>query len=172
MLRSLSLAALLCATPAFATAPAEIAVLHAVEWSPGDTVREGAGEFVVLLRAAQLQRTGHAAGLLAVGDHNGVLRAGGERALRRVALSGVVVAKLARGGEVAWAPDQLYVDAGRLNEARAQGVLARALELHGAPPSAADPDQPTAREIGAIQAHLRKLQAVFALEAGAQLALR
>src|SRR3954471_21244161 len=74
-----------------------VGVLHTVEWSPGDAARDGAGEFLVLLRAAQLQQWAQAAGLLAVGDHNGLLRAGGERALRRVALSGVVVAKIAPG---------------------------------------------------------------------------
>lgn len=172
MLRPIAFAIALCAGAAGRAAPVEVGVLHAVEWSPGDPVRDGAGEFVVLLRAAQLQRSAAAAGLLAVGDHNGVLRAGGEKALRRVALSGVVVAKMARGGEVAWTPDTLYVDAGKLSEEHAQRILTRALELHGAPHAAADPDHPTAREIAAIQAHLKKLQAVFALEAGVQVAAR
>src|SRR4051812_35882375 len=90
-----------------------VGVIHSAEWSPGDTAREGASEFLVLLRAAQLQRISRAAGLVAVGDRHGFLRAGGERALRRVALGGVVVTRLTREGresETAWTPDQLFVD--------------------------------------------------------------
>ena len=98
--------------PAMAATPdVGVAVIHSVEWSPGQAAREGAGEFLVLLHAAKLQRTCRAAGLLAVGDHNGVLRGGGERALRRLAVTGVVVVRLAPKGEVAPMPDHVFVDA-------------------------------------------------------------
>ncbi len=155
-----------------ATPTASVAIVRAADGAPGETTREGASEFVILLRAAQLQRANHAAGLVAVGDRNGFLHAGGERALRRVALTGVVVARLARDGTVAWTPDHLFIDAGNLPAERAHRILVRGLELYGAAPVAADPERPSERELAAIRAHLEKFQALFAREGGAQVALR
>ncbi len=149
-----------------------VAVVHSVAWAPGQPAREGAGEFLVLLQAAKLQRAYRAAGLLAVGDHNGVLRGGGERALRRLAVTGVVVVRLAPKGEVASMPDNVFVDAGPLTEAQAERVLARGLELYGAAPKVSAPEQPTERELETIRAHLRKFQELFAIESGARVALR
>lgn len=161
------------AMPAMAATPdVGVAVIHSVEWSPGQAAREGAGEFLVLLHAAKLQRTCRAAGLLAVGDHNGVLRGGGERALRRLAVTGVVVVRLAPKGEVAPMPDHVFVDAGRLSETQAERVLTQGLGLFGAPPKVATPEHPTERELETIRAHLRKFQDLFALESGARVALR
>lgn len=149
-----------------------VAVVHSVAWAPGQPAREGAGEFLVLLQAAKLQRSHRAAGLLAVGDHNGVLRGGGERALRRLAVTGVVVVRLAPKGEVAPMPDNVFVDAGPLSEAQAERVLAHGLELYGAAPKVAAPEHPTERELETIRAHLRKFQELFAVEAGARVAVR
>ena len=149
-----------------------VAVVHGADWSLGDTVRDGAGEFAVHLRVAQLQHAHTAAGLVSVGDHNGILRCGGERALRRVVLTGVPVAKLARGGTVAPDPDALFLDAGALDEARAARVLAHCLELYGAPPAAANPEQPDAGELAAIRAHLRPFQDAFARENPPLVAMR
>jgi hypothetical protein len=151
---------------------AQVAILHAAEWSPGDSAREGAGEFLILLRAAQLQHVNRAAALVTVADQPGALRAGAERALHRVALTGVVVAKIARNGDVAWTPDQLFVDAGNASPDRAQRVLKRGLELFGAVPMASDPDHPTGGEIAAIRQHLAKFQVLFAREMPTQIALR
>jgi hypothetical protein len=149
-----------------------IAVLHGVPWSPGDDAREGAGEFEVLLRVAQLERAHRAAGLVSVGDHNGMLLVGSEHALRQVALSGVPVVKLARGGEVAATPDGVFLDGGRLTEAQAASVLEHCLELYGAPPAAADPQHPTSRELTAIRDHLRVYQETLTRAASPQVALR
>jgi len=149
-----------------------VGVVRSVAWSPGDTVREGAGEFLVLLQAARLKRISQAAGLLAVGDHNGVLRAGGERALRRLAVTGVVIVRLAPGGEVASIPDNVFVDAGPISEETAGRVLALGLRLFGSPPVAAEPDQPSARELAAIRLHLQNFQELFAREPTAALAAR
>lgn len=149
-----------------------VGVVRSAEWSPGDAAREGAGEFLVLLNAAKLQRNHAAAGLVAVGDRNGMLRSGGERALRRLALTGVVVVRLAPGGTVAETPDNLFLDARDLDEAAAQTLLARGLELYGAPPVVADPERPAPAELAAIHAHLKKIQLLFAVEAGPQVALR
>ena len=152
--------------------PAGVGVVRSVAWSPGDTVREGAGEFLVLLQAAKLKRISPATGLLAVGDHNGVLRAGGERALRRLATTGVVIVRLAPGGEVASIPDDIFVDAGPISEETAGHVLALGLKLFGPPPVAAEPDQPSARELEAIRLHLQNFQVLFAREQSAALAAR
>jgi hypothetical protein len=149
-----------------------VAVVHSAEWSPGDAAREGAGEFLVLLQAAKLQRTTVASGLIAVGDRNGMLRSGGERALRRLALTGIVVARTATGGEVAATPDELFLDAGQLSEEQVQRILTRGLQLYGASPEAAEPDRPTTRELAAIRDHLKKFQALFAGEVGVRVALR
>src|SRR4051794_37839908 len=63
-------AALLSLPLAFAAPAAGIAILHAAPWSAADAAREGAGEFEVLLRVAQLRRTHPVAGLISVGDRN------------------------------------------------------------------------------------------------------
>jgi hypothetical protein len=152
----------LSAPPAFAAPSAGVAILRAAEWSPDDPARDGAGEFEVWLRVAQLQRAHAAAGLVAVGDRRGVFRSGGERALRQVVFTGVVVAKLAPGGEVARAPDGLFLDAGMLAPETASTALTRALQRHGPPPAAANPERPTLAERTAIRVHLAKLQAALA----------
>lgn len=164
--------ALLLACSGRAESPVGVAVLRSVAWSPGASVREGAGEFEVLLRVAQLQRAHRVAGLVTVGDHNGMFLGGGERALLQVALSGVPVVKLARGGEVAATPDGLFLDAGRLSEDQAMRVLTRCLELHGAPPAAADPLRPSQRELAAIRAHLQPFQESLAKPESRLVALR
>ncbi len=149
-----------------------VAVVRTAEWAPGDATRDGAGEFLVLLRAAQVQRKTSAAGLVAVGDRDGMLRSGGERGLRRAALTGVVVAKLAPQGAVAPTPDDLFIDAGKLPAEHAGRVLAHGLDLFGASPRSVNPDQPTPTELAAIRLHLRKFQALFTLEGGARVAVQ
>lgn len=156
----------------FAAPDAGVAVVRTAAWSPGDSAREGAGEFLVLLEAARLQRTTRASGIVAVGDRNGMLQSGGERALRRLALTGVVVARIARDGEVASTPDGLFLDAGRLDEDATRRVLLRGLELHGSPPVVANPEQPAEPELAAIRAHLKVFQALFAGEDRALVAVR
>ena len=117
----------------------------------------------MLMQMAQLRQTSSRAGLLGVGATRGVFAPGTERALRFAVLSGVPVVKLASGSDVAECPEQLFVNAGTLSEADAQRVLATALATHGAPPRAANPSQPTQRELSAIQAHVRRLQQAFVL---------
>ncbi len=142
---------------------AGVAVLHSAEWNAGDTVRDGAGEFAVFLRAAQLQRQHTAAGLVAVGDRNGILRSGGERALRRLVFSGVAIVKLAAGSEPMAGDLEVFLNGGRLPADQAASVLAQCLERHGPPPGVADPENPTAAEVAKIRSHLRPFQAALAL---------
>ena len=147
-----------------------IAVLHAAPWAPGDAAREGAGEFEVLLRVAQLQRVHRVAGLISVGDRHGMRPCGGEQALSRVALTGIPVVKLARGGEVASTPDDLFLDGRSLNEEQAKATLERCLKRFGAPPTAADPENPTKQELAKIRAHLSRFREAFELARAPRLA--
>jgi hypothetical protein len=140
---------------AHAQAPGnQVAILRAAPWSPGDPVREGAGELEVLCQVASLQKVHCSVGLIAVGDRNGLFTHGAENALRFAALQGVPVARMAPGGEVARDPDDLFLDCGRLSESAAAAVLARCLNRHGSPPAAANPDHPTPGELAAIRKYL------------------
>ena len=159
----------LTACPLAAT-PAGVAVLRAAAWSPGDVVREGAGEFEVLLCAARLQHEHGTAGIVGVGDRHGLFLEGSERALHLLALRGVPVAKLTLGGDLAADPQGLFIDASGLSETTASALLTRCLERHGAPPSAADPEHPTARELAKIRAHLQPFREAFAAAALPRLA--
>jgi hypothetical protein len=152
--------------------PAGVAVLRAASWSPGDEVREGAGEFEVLLCAAQLQQQHGAAGIIGVGDRHGMFAPGAERALRLLARNGIPVVKLARGGDLASDPEQLFLDAHGLSAAEASTVLTRCLERHGAPPAAVNPERPTPQELAAIRAHLQPFREALALAAAPQLVSR
>lgn len=155
-----------------AVPPAGVAVLHSAEWSPGDAVRDGAGEFSVFLRTAQLQREHRAAGLVAVGDRNGMLRSGGERALRRIVLTGVAVVKLAPGGEIVASEHDVFLSGGALDADAASNVLLHCLQRFGAPPAVNDPENSTLPELAAIRAHLQPFQQALALASGALLASR
>ena len=158
------------ATPLTAPPSAGVAVLRAAAWSPGDVVREGAGEFEVLLCAARLQREHRAAGIVGIGDRHGHFLSGAERALRLLALRGVPVAKLARNGEVAADPEQLFLDASGLDETAASRLLRRCLERHGPPPAAANPESPTRHELAAIRTHLQPFREAIALATAPRLA--
>lgn len=149
-----------------------VGVLHSAAWSPGDAARDGAGEFSVFLRTAQLQREHRVAGFVAVGDRHGMLRSGGERALRRIVLTGIAVVKLAPGGEIAASDRDVFLRGGALDAPAASLVLRQCLEHFGAPPPVSDPDNPTAQELAAIRAHLEPFQQALALASGAQLARR
>jgi hypothetical protein len=151
---------------------AGVGILHSAPWSPGDSVRDGAGEFTVFLRTAQLQREHRATGLIAVGDRHGMLRSGGERALRRVVLTGVAVVKLAPGGEIADGGHEVFLNGGILDAAAASAVLLQCLERFGAPPAVIDPEKPTRAELAAIRRHLQPFQQALAFAAGNLVASR
>lgn len=142
--------------------PAGVAVLRTAPWSPNDVVREGAGEFEVMLCAARLQQAHRAAGIVGIGNRHGLFLHGAERALRFVALRGVPVAKLTSGGDYAGDPDGIFLDASSLSETEAAALLQRCLERHGGPPAAANPEQPTPRELAAVRAHLQPFREAFA----------
>jgi hypothetical protein len=112
------------------------------------------------------------AGLVSVGDRHGVRPCGGERALGRAALMGVPVIKLAPGGEVAATPDDIFLNGGPLSVEEVTAVLERCLTFHGAPPVAADPANPTKRELAAIRDHLQPFREALALAAAPRIAAK
>jgi hypothetical protein len=147
-------------TGSLVAAPA-VATLRSAEWSPGDTTREGASAFEVLICAAKLQQTKAPAGIVGTGNRHGLFLTGAERALHDLSLRGVSIAKLPRGGDLAADPEGIFLDASGLTEAQATAVLTHCLELHGAPPAVADAAHPTAAELSAIRAHLRPFREAF-----------
>lgn len=142
---------------------AGVAVVHDAPWTFGEPARDGAGEFAVFLNVARLQREHRAAGLVAVGDRHGMLRSGGERALRQVALAGVAVVKLASRGEVAASDLDVFLSGGSLSAETAARVLSTCLQRYGAPPAAADPAKPNNQELARIRQHLERFQQELAL---------
>jgi hypothetical protein len=146
-----------------------VAVVHAAAWSV-ESARDGAAELAIAIRVARLQRVHSAVGLICVGDRHGMLERGGERALRRAVVNGVLVVRLARSGEVASTPDDLFLDGGNLDAAIVEPLLTALLQRHGPPPVAADPDHVTPRELTAIRAHLAPFRRALLIERGAQFA--
>lgn len=162
------------AAVALAAAPETIprvAVLRSAAWSPGDAVREGAGEFAVFLAAARLQRAHRAAGLVAVCDRHGLLRTGGEPALRRLVHTGLAIVKLTPVA-AAVDPHPGFLHGGTLGEDQAAAILVRCLDRHGPPPAAADPEKPTVAELAALRAHLAPFQAALDAASAPRLASR
>lgn len=165
-----TVAAVALASP-LAAAPG-VAVLKSAPWSPGDTVREGAGEFEVLVCAAQLRRDHTLAGVVGVGNRHGLFLQGAERALQHLALSGMPVVKLTTGGDLASDPARLFINAHGLRSEEASELLTRCLARHGAPPAATNPASPTTGELAAIRKHLRPFHDAFVLAGAPALALR
>ena len=71
-----------------ADAPASpgIAIIRTSRGMPGDAVREGAAEMLVLMQIARLQQAAGAAGLVAVGDRRGIFPAGAGQPSRTTTL--------------------------------------------------------------------------------------
>ncbi len=157
------------AAPAARAEIGGVAVVRAAPWSPGDEVREGAGEFEVLFRVASLQREHRAIGVLGVGNRHGSFPAGAERALRFMAQRGVPVARIAPGGESGLDPEGLFLDAGHLSESEASAVLGRCLDQFGPAPAVANPDHPTKDELASIRTYLRPFREAFAAATGPRL---
>lgn len=141
-------------TVARATAPSVgVAVVQGAAWSV-DSTREGAAELAVAIRIAQLRRAHAAVALICVGDRHGTLGCGGERALRRAVVMGVLVVRVASGGDVASTNDDLFLDSGTRDPATVERMLTPLLQHYGPPPAVATPERPTPSELAAIRAHL------------------
>ena len=153
-------------------ADAGVAVLQSPLRVPGDHVREGAGEFEVMVSVARLQRDHRMVGVVGLGNRKGLFTAGGEHALRFFALQGVPIVKLAQGGQPLADADGLFLAGNNLTESEAATVLTRCLERFGSPPRVADPDKPTSNEIAAIRAYLRPYREAFAVASARQVAVQ
>jgi hypothetical protein len=149
-----------------------VAEFHDIAWSPGDSSKNGASEMAILMCVAQL-RQGHAlAGLVCVGNRDGAFHAATEDTLARVALMGVPVVKLSQADPMPVNPDDVFIEAGVLPPATAKRLLSECLARYGAPPAAADPTHPTARELAATRAKLALYQTKFDAANATQVALR
>jgi hypothetical protein len=82
------------------------------------------------------------------------------------------VVKLARDGEVASSPGDIFIDAGSLTEEQAAITLELCLRRYGAPPPAADPDDPSEREMTQIRAHLLGFRKAFQHANGLRVAVQ
>ncbi|MEO7413382.1 MAG: hypothetical protein ABIZ81_08485 [Opitutaceae bacterium] len=149
-----------------------VAVLYGAAWVPGDTVREGAAEFEVLMCVAHAQHTNPVAGLVSVGQRHGGFPPAAEIALERVAHMGVPVVRLAQGGPIPSHPGNSFIEAGSLSPAESKRLLTECLTRYGALPIAVDPSKPTKKESAALQARLALFQAQFDARNLNQLAMR
>lgn len=164
---------LLGVASAVSAAEPSVTVLYDAPWSPGDRVRDGAAEMMVLMCAAGLQQRGQPAGIVGVGNCHGLFQPGTEAALSRVVCMGLPVVRAARDG-IAPANDyDLFIDAGRLSAAEAKQLLAACLKRYGAPAAMADAFHPTKKELAALRAKLATYQLAFnAAASGTRVAVR
>lgn len=113
-----------------------VAVVADAPWSPADAARDGAAEFQILLRLAQLQSTEKSVGLVGVGNRRGIFQQGTQRALEFAARRGVPVVRLACGmnAEPIEGSD-LFINGGVLSPEVATVILTECLTRYGALPS-------------------------------------
>lgn len=150
-----------------------IAVIHNSRWNPADPVRDGAREFEIYLTAASLLRDHNLAGIVGVGNKLGRLMPDAEQALKRSALMGIPVAKVAANGFVEVDADNLLIEAGSLSETDTTRLLSQCILCFGALPPCSDPSKPTTSELAAIHVQLNRYQAAFsAAEKTTQVASR
>ena len=153
---------ILAASLAHAGDEAGVAVIYDAPWAPGDVSRSGAAEFTVLLKVAQLRQSYSRAGVVAVGYRRGLLQPATEEALNRAALMGVAVVRLAEGTEkVSAVGNTCFIEVGAQAASSVEKLLADCLTRYGAPPAAANPARPTARELSAIRKVIARYQFAF-----------
>ena len=167
-------ATLLFISPTALLAAAEPAVgeFHDVAWAPGDSSKNGAAELAIFMSVARLRQDHALAGLVCIGNRDGAFHTATEDTLVRVALMGVPVVKLAQSDAMPVNPTDVFVEAGTLAPALAKRLLSECLARFGAPPAAADPDHPTARELTATRRKLALYQSVFDAANVTQVAMR
>ena len=142
-----------------------------VALTQADAAREGAAELVVLMEIARVQAQPVKGGLVGVGNRRGLFPGETEEALRQAVLDGVPVVKLAPQGEVFPAPHGLFLDGGDLSVDDACRVLAQCLTTYGALPKV-QRTEPSARELAALQKHLKPFQQQLTLATRGRLAAR
>lgn len=156
---------------ACAASPPPVAVIEDAPWSPGDAPRDGAAEFGVLLRLAQLQREHSLVGLVGLGDLRGRFQEGTRRGLEFAVQQGVPVVRLARGAPAAVPTDNdLFIDGGPLSAEAAVELLARCLERFGPLPQRSASPEGTSSP--AFREQLARYQAEFTARQPSRIAMR
>ena len=136
-------------------------ILYDAPWSPGDVSRDGASEFAVLLNVAQLRQHYRRAGIVAVGNADGLLQPATQDALTRAALMGVAVVRIVGATKPRAVPDNLFIEAAAQPALVVEKLLADCLVRFGAPPAAANPARPTPAEKAALRRVLSRYQLAF-----------
>ncbi len=147
-----------------ATAAPHVAVIEDAPWSPNDPSREGAAEFGIMLRIAQLQTDQSSVGIVGVGDKRGIFQEGTRRGLELAVQHGVPVVRLARGLHPCLkSADDLFIDGGLLTPEAASALLVDCLSRHGALPcvSSAENSSGFAAELARLRQKLKLYQSEF-----------
>lgn len=161
-----------CLASELAASEPAVAVLYGSAWSPGDSARDGAAEFEVLLCAARVRQAAPLAGIVGVGARRGSFPPAAELALERVAHMGVPVVRLASNGTLSANDGDVFIEAGSLTPTDAKRLLSECLQRCGPLPAAIDPTRPTKKEKAAIQAKLAEYQLQFDARNAGHLAMR
>jgi len=138
-----------------------IAVLRRDSFSPTDPAREGAREFAVFLTVAKLIRQSPLSAVIGITSRNGLLLPESAQALTRSVLMGVPVVTVSNGGQVSPDSNNLFIEAGRLNEADARRVLTQCMLRYGNFQPSADPVNPTPAELATLQRQVTQYQESF-----------
>jgi L-asparaginase len=147
------------------TAIPKVTIVKHARYLPEDASGDPEAEVDILARIAKNLREAPLAGFVAEGSapfasmSNAV-----EAALRRATLCGMPVVKVGRGnaeGPVDPTRAQLAIAGSNLTATKARLLLMACLLRFGSLPPAADPTEPTAAELKAVQARLVEYQAVF-----------
>ena len=161
-----------CAASFGAAAAPSIAVIEDAPWSPGDASREGAAEFEVLVRLAQLQQQQPLVGFVGLGDRRGIFQEGTRRGLEFAVRQGVPVVRLSRGASRAVPVDtDIFIDGGSMSPAAAAALLARCLERFGPLPALASTRSLSPQNADELRSKLRLYQAEFTARQSAMIAM-
>ena len=147
------------------TAIPKVTIVKHARYLPEDPSGDPTAEVDILARIDKNLRDAPLAGFVAEGSapfasmSNAV-----EAALKRATLSGMPVVKVGRGnaeGVVDPARAPLAIAGSNLTATKARLLLMACLMRFGSLPPAANPEHPTASELGAVEAKLAEYQSVF-----------
>jgi L-asparaginase len=144
-----------------------VSILKHARYQPDDSGAGDGGDVEVLGQVERALASAPLAGFVVEGSTPyGGASPGTDAALRRAALCGVPVVRVARGNAEGFVAaervrSRLSVAGANLTATKARLLLMACLLRFGALPPAADPDRPTEAEIGRIREALASYQAVF-----------
>ncbi len=145
----------------------KVTIVKHGRYLPDDSSGDAAAEVDILARLDRNLREAPLAGFVAEGSAPfGSVPNSMEAALRRATFSGMPVVKVGRGnaeGMVDPTRSPLAIAGSNLTATKARLLLMACLMKLGSLPTAADPANPTAREIDAVKAKLATYQSIFNL---------